>query len=184
VLLWNAVGIVSTFYVLSISHSIWPNAIIYYKKWYHIVGRPPQCPVHGLYYHHWLLYVTSASSMLTIISVACPTVKVGIHNMMMYLEHGWWRHWLGCIIISFELWLVEHTQAPFMLAWGILAVIALPGKWCNSCLIHSLHRYYASLLSMSFCVSISITPLFPCVLLYYGHMMGCAARLMHPLVVM
>ena len=35
-----------------------------------------------------------------------------------------------------------------MLAPGIPAVIALPGRWCNACLMLSLHTYYASMLSI------------------------------------
>ena len=43
-----------------------------------------------------------------------------------------------------------------MLASGILAVIALPERWCNACLMLSLHTYYAFMLSIRLCAYMSV----------------------------
>ena len=93
--------------------SMWPNAIIYFTKWYHIVSKAPNAP----YYLPWLLYITGASPIDTIIFPARPTAQPGIHDMPMYLDHGWWRHRLGHILNS--AWMNVFHPITFMTGWAL-----------------------------------------------------------------
>ena len=97
--------------------SMWPNAIIYFTKWYHIVSKTLNAP----YYLPWLLYITGASLIDTIIFPARLTVQPGIHDMLMYLDHGWWRHQLGCILNS--AWMNMFHPITFMTGWALSSTI-------------------------------------------------------------
>ena len=125
----------------------------------------PQCPIlsplTSIYYwslthrhYHYFGWSDSAARHSWHAHVFGPWVVETVSWATYSTVHEW------MCFIPLHLWLVEHSQAPSMLAPDIPAVIALPERWCNACLMLSLHTYYASMLSIRLCAFMSVIPLF------------------------